>query len=321
MTFKSVDRLAVLAAAFALATGAFAFDSAEWLGKRAMLACEAERLEAAYTDCVARLDAPAEDVRVPVACHPDGSVKTFIQARRAQIFVKRDLIWAEDVAVRDFGAGSVTTAVVTAENCLVDRNSKSGWVNGRASAAYDGTTLSGSRVYLSSAEQYVSVFSNAVLVTEKFAFKGRAASNVTTRVSAGRADYDRGAGVVMLEGSVQVEDPEYHIASEQAFVFLEGTNGLKRVVALGGVAVRSGQREGSCDRAVYDRAAHQLTLFADPAKGVAARIADRGERKGELEGAKITFRPDDEQVEIENAVIRVETGRGSGLGQILGGER
>ena len=80
-----------------LALDLMAFDSADWLGKRELLTREAERLRAAYTNCVARLEAPADDVTVPVETFPDGSVKVVIHAKRAQYFADTGLVWAEGV--------------------------------------------------------------------------------------------------------------------------------------------------------------------------------------------------------------------------------
>ena len=85
-----------------LALDLMAFDSADWLGKRELLTREAERLRAAYTNCVARLEAPADDVTVPVETFPDGSVKVVIHAKRAQYFADTGLVWAEGVTVKRF---------------------------------------------------------------------------------------------------------------------------------------------------------------------------------------------------------------------------
>jgi len=81
-------------------TEALAFDSAEWLGKRELFAREAERMRGVYSNCVARLETPAENVTVPIETFPDGSVKVLVSAKRAQYFLESGLVWAEDVVIR-----------------------------------------------------------------------------------------------------------------------------------------------------------------------------------------------------------------------------
>ena len=75
---------------FAAAT-AQAFDSAEWHGKREVLLREAERLQAAYSNCLASAQEPAEDIKVPVETFADGSVKTVVAAKRARFFMHTGL--------------------------------------------------------------------------------------------------------------------------------------------------------------------------------------------------------------------------------------
>ena len=58
----------------------------DWLAKREILSRAAERLQVAYTSCVARLDEPASDVTIPIERHPDGSVKASVTAKQAQVF-------------------------------------------------------------------------------------------------------------------------------------------------------------------------------------------------------------------------------------------
>ena len=114
------------------AASAQAFDSAEWLGKRQLLLREAERLRAAYSNCLSRVQSPAEDVTVPVETFADGSVKTVVVAKRAHFFVREGLVWAEGVVIRKFRADGSQEVRVEADSCVVDRSTKSGWAEGRA---------------------------------------------------------------------------------------------------------------------------------------------------------------------------------------------
>ena len=153
--------MAVIAAAGA-AAGA-AFDSDAWMEKRRLLNEEALRLKAAYTNCVAHLETPAEDVTVPIETHPDGSVKTVVSAKKAQFFLDSGFVWAEGVVVRKFKKDGSLDVRIDAENCAIDRWSKSGWAEGRAKVVQGDTTFTGRNVYFSSPESYVKVYQDADL--------------------------------------------------------------------------------------------------------------------------------------------------------------
>ena len=148
---------------FACAT-ALAFDSAEWHGKRELLLREAERLQAAYSNCLASVMEPAEDVKVPVETFPDGSVKTVVTARRARFFLETGLIWAKGVTIQQFTQDGSEDLRIDAESCVVDRNTKSGWAEGPTRVRHGKTTFGGKGVYFSSAESYVRVFRDSEIV-------------------------------------------------------------------------------------------------------------------------------------------------------------
>ena len=150
----------------------FAFNSEEWLGKRELFAREAERLRAAYTNCVAHIETPAEDVTIPVETFDDGSVKVMIFAKRAQYFLDKGLVWAEDVTVRRFKPDGRQEAKIEAKNCVVDRFSKSGWAEGLATVTHGKTVFKGEGVYFSSSEGYVKVVERTDVDSKDLKFGG-----------------------------------------------------------------------------------------------------------------------------------------------------
>jgi len=155
------------------AMAAQAFDSAEWLGKRQLLLREAERLRAAYSNCLARVKSPAEDVTIPVETFADGSVKTVVMAKRAQFFVHEGLVWAEGVAICKYKADGSQEIRVEAGSCVVDRSTKSGWAEGRATVVQGGTSFRGEDVYFSSPESFVHVCRNTEMESRDLAAAGR----------------------------------------------------------------------------------------------------------------------------------------------------
>ena len=132
-------------------------------------------------------------------------------------------------------------------------------------------------------------------------------TNDVSRITSRSVDFDRTEGVIMFAGDVKVDYLGYRMTSDELFVFLKDTNRLSRVVALGNVTISNETRVGYCDRATYNKGRNEVVMYpAD--KGKTVRLVDNGENKSEVEGEKITFWLDAEQVEIVNSRITVETG-------------
>jgi len=151
---------------------ALAFDSVEWLGKRELFAREAERLRGVYSNCVARLETPAEDVSVPIETFEDGSVKVLVTAKKAQYFLDTGLVWAEDVVIRKFRTDGTEDGRIEAKNCVVDRLAKNGWAEGPATVTHDKTVFRGTGVYFSSPESYIKVFEGSDIDSKDLKFGG-----------------------------------------------------------------------------------------------------------------------------------------------------
>ena len=132
-----------------------------------------------------------------------------------------------------------------------------------------------------------------------------------TRIRSDAADYDRMHGIAVFEGHVSIEHAgEYTMNADRLYAVMVASNELSRVVAVGNVVVTNAARVGMCDRATYRRAKREIEMFAD-GKGGYARLVDHGDHPGELEGERIRFWLDAEQVEVENA--RITTGGKGGM--------
>ena len=303
--------LVVFAPAFAIA-----FNSDEWLGKRELLSREAERLQVAYTSCVARLETPAENVTIPIENHPDGSVKSVISASAAQLFLDTGFVWGTNVVVRQMSTNGVLEAEVTADSCVVDRQTKSGWAAGHAKAVYQENEIEGDGIYFSFPEEYATIYANTQIrakdqridtsvigIGVKPKKKGaRGAAQILAR----RTDFDRPGGVILFDGDVRVSDPEYALGADRLFAFLDGTNSLKRIVADGNVTVTNNMRSGSCAHVTYVKSAGRVVMYGD--KSGPARLVDDSGKRNEVEGRRITFWLDSEQVEVEGSTLKIEGG-------------
>lgn len=303
--------VAAVSAALLATAAAAAFDPDSWLERRELLTREAERLEKLYAKCAEKADNPAEKVTLPIDTFPSGAVKSLVTAEKAQFFQSQGAVWADGVTAHEYDADGKEISRLEAESLVVDRETKSGWVDGKARAIHGQTLVKGSRVYVSFAEDYVMITTNAEVRSRDFGPRGAVPAagqrtNAVSTVTASRADYDRRAGVIMMDGAVRLDDQEYKLAADRAWVFLAGTNELRRIVAVGSVAVTNGLRHGSCDRAVYERRSGMLTMYARGAEEP-ARLVDEGEKGGELLGERIAFRTGAEQVEVDRPVIKVKT--------------
>jgi len=129
-------------------------------------------------------------------------------------------------------------------------------------------------------------------------------------VTSRRSDFDRKAGVVMFEGNVVVSySKDFVMCADRLFMFMARSNEVSRVVALGNVSITNEARVGTCEMATYRRNLGEIEMFGGEA-GKVARLDEGGETKGSVEGVRIRFWIDSEQVEVERSRISTEQREG-----------
>ena len=125
-------------------------------------------------------------------------------------------------------------------------------------------------------------------------------------ITSERTDYDRKEGIILFDRNVFVDDELYQMHADRLFVFLDGTNDLKRIVAIGNVSITNEQRTAACSRAVFTKAASKIVMYGDETSN--AKLEDPSQRGGVAEGKKITFWLDAEQVSVEESAVRLPGG-------------
>lgn len=136
--------------------------------------------------------------------------------------------------------------------------------------------------------------------------KNPAAVVKSARITSRSMDLDRKEGVVMFEGDVVVHyADDCTMCADRLYVFLAGTNELSRIVALGNVSITNEMRTGACAMATFRRKKNEIEMFGD-GKDVLARLVERGDDAGALEGTRIKFWLNTEQVEVERPRISAE---------------
>ena len=164
----------VLSLALLAASAVSAFSSEKWLAERGDDS-DALRRRAAYAACAkkinAKQEAPAENVSIPIESFSDGTVKSRVTAARAHVFAESGLIWGEKIRVEQYRDDGSVYASLDAENCIVDRKTKSGWVAGAAQMVYGDASVKGRGIYFSLAREFIKIFSQSEIRTGHAGFE------------------------------------------------------------------------------------------------------------------------------------------------------
>ena len=135
------------------------------------------------------------------------------------------------------------------------------------------------------------------------------------KITSASTYYDRKEGFAYFSGKVFVDDGKYQLHADRAYLFMDGTNDLKRIVAIGGVAMTNENRRAYGAKASYYRDPGMVVLYAGD--GVVAEVREEhpdGPRV--VRGSKIKFWTGSEQVEVLEAEISSPS-RG-GIGDLKG---
>ena len=122
------------------------------------------------------------------------------------------------------------------------------------------------------------------------------------RITADRTFYDHIQNLVVFSGNVKVEDDETVIHAAKAVLAMNETNSINRVVALGGVALTNGTRRAYGEKLSY-RSSSNLAILYAPSNGVAKVIDENPEGEDVVQGRKLRFWTDSQQVEVVDAEL------------------
>lgn len=131
------------------------------------------------------------------------------------------------------------------------------------------------------------------------------------KITAKKTFYDRKEGVAYFEGSVCVDDEQYKMNADKVYVFLDGTNDLRRIVAIGNVAMTNEMRRAYASKASYYKRNGMVVL--DSGSGITAEVRDESKSDTQsVRGKKIKFWLSSEQVEVIDADITAPAGGAKG---------
>lgn len=146
-----------------------------------------------------------------------------------------------------------------------------------------------------------------------------AAVGASPSVTAKWSCADAGGEYTYLSGDVRVADEACEIHAARAYVFLDGTNELKKVVAFGGVAVTNGVRRAYGDTVSYFSDEGLVVVSADPGR-VAEVREGTGDDQATVRGAKVRFWTQTGQAEVLEAEAKTPGQKGArgGFNRTLG---
>lgn len=147
-------------------------DLAAWMEKRAILSEEAERLRLAYAKHSGETAEVVEGIEIPLETYDDGTVKIQVKARRARFVLKENLLVTEGLVIRKLDESGGELSRIEAEDCIIDRDTKSGWAKGKVKVTNDKTVFTGEDAYFSSIEGYVISSSASKIVSTDMKFGG-----------------------------------------------------------------------------------------------------------------------------------------------------
>jgi len=142
------------------------------------------------------------------------------------------------------------------------------------------------------------------------------------KITSASTYYDRKEGFAYFNGHVFVDGESYKLHADRAYVFMNASNDLQRIVALGNVAITNDTKRAYGAKASYYRQPGMVVLYA----GEDAPAEVRDETSGGnqvVRGKKIKFWLQSEQVEVLEAELSAPGGKGGkgglgGLRKIMG---
>lgn len=140
----------------------------------------------------------------------------------------------------------------------------------------------------------------------------------STRITAGSTYFDRKEGFAYFNGKVFVDDPQCQLHADRAFVYMSGTNDIRRIVAIGDVAITNETKRAYGAKASYYRETGMVVLYSD--EGRMAEVRDETPDGAQVvRGKKIKFWTGTRQVEVLEAEISAPTkGIMGGIQGLLG---
>ncbi len=111
-------------------------------------------------------------------------------------------------------------------------------------------------------------------------------------ITADKIEFDNKEGVILFDRNVLVSDPQFVMRSDRLIVFLQGTNDVDQIMAIGNVSLTNENRNAKCDKAVYTRKDGQIVMTGNVV------LQQGGDKSGAVSGSKMAIWLNEERMEI-----------------------
>jgi lipopolysaccharide transport protein LptA len=112
-------------------------------------------------------------------------------------------------------------------------------------------------------------------------------------VTAKKIEFDNKEGVILFDENVLVDDAQFLMRSDRLLIFMQGTNDVQQVMAIGNVSITNANRAASCDKAVYTKKDGRIVMTGN------AYLKQQGKEAGDVGPAeRIVIWIDDERMEV-----------------------
>ncbi len=122
--------------------------------------------------------------------------------------------------------------------------------------------------------------------------KKAAAPGRESVITASKIEFDNKEGVILFDENVLVDDEQFLMRADRLLVFMEGTNDVQQLMAVGHVNITNENRAASCEKAVYTKKDGQIVMTGN------ARLIQKGSDTGEVTGDRIVIWIDDQRMEV-----------------------
>lgn len=140
------------------------------------------------------------------------------------------------------------------------------------------------------------MLSSFVLAADKKDAQNNAAESgvpeIESTIVADKIEFDNKEGVILFDKNVFVNDPQFMLRSDRLIVFMEGTNEVDQIMAIGTVSLTNQNRSAQCDKAVYTRKNGQIVMSGNVV------LKQGGDKPGTVVGDKMAIWLNEERMEI-----------------------
>ena len=119
-----------------------------------------------------------------------------------------------------------------------------------------------------------------------------AAAGRESVITAKKIEFDNSEGVILFDENVFVDDEQFLMHADRLLVFLEGTNDVQQLMAIGRVSITNENRTALCDKAVFTKKDWQIVMTGN------ARLIQKGGESGEITGDRIVIWVDGQRMEV-----------------------